>query len=421
LREAHGAMKHWQELGFGWLGRSPDYKASVTAMLGANPGYFAEYAENARSWYKRTQEQVLHIGHAIVHPPVDRDRPVEEAKDVYVHVDRETDNGLVVSGAKVVATGAPVTQHVYVSHVGAPIRDRSMALVFFAPVDAPGVKLIARGSYEDAAARVSSPFDNPLSSRFDENDAILVFDQALIPWESVIVYDVDRANRFDDDTQWGNLAIFQSATRMSVKLDFIAGLLTRALDITGAGQFRGVQAGIGEVLNARHLVAGLVDAMIEGASPGFGGAVVPNFDYGITYAANAPGLYRRVKEIVETVVASGLIYLNSHATDYSSEIRPYLDKYLRGTGGRLAEERSRVMKALWDAIGSEFGGRHELYELNYFARPEVNHLRAYQQAQESGHFDKIRTLTGRFFDDYDLSGWQAPDLINPSDVSVRGK
>lgn len=419
LRASRDAIRGWQELGFGWMGRSPDYKAALLGTLGADPDFYGEYKENALRWYRQAQERVMHVGHAIVHPPVDRHRPADEVADVYVHVEDETDNGIVVSGAKVVATGSALTHNVLISHFGLPLRKREYALVFMAPTNAKGVKLIARASYESVAARAASPFDYPLSSRLDENDSVILFDRALIPWENVLIMDVDRVQAFNERSGWQPRATMQSAVRLSVKLGFVAGLLSRALEITGAGQFRGVQAGLGEIISWRNVVAGLADGMIEGARQSFGKSLVPDMGYGLAFAALAPQLYRRMREIVETVVASGLIYLNSNAIDFATpEIRPYLDRYLRGSNGKTAHDRVKTMKLLWDAVGSEFAARHELYELNYFGQPEVNHLGNLQLAEESGDMARMQALVDRCMADYDLEGWTASDLVNPTDVST---
>ena len=101
---ARDAIAEWARVTYGWIGRSPDYKAAFLATLGANAGFYAPYDENARRWYKKVNEEVSFVNHAIVNPPVDRDKPLDEVKDVYMHVEEETDAGLVVSGAKVVAT-----------------------------------------------------------------------------------------------------------------------------------------------------------------------------------------------------------------------------------------------------------------------------------------------------------------------------
>src|SRR6266849_2156615 len=150
------------------------------ATLGANADFYTPYQDNARRWYRAAQERVLYLNHALVQPPVDRHRPPDEVADVYVHVERETDAGLIVSGAKVVATGSALTHANFIAHpTTTPIATKEFAAVFIATMDTPGVKLICRPSYAMAAEVMGSPFDYPLSSRMDENDAILVLDQAL--------------------------------------------------------------------------------------------------------------------------------------------------------------------------------------------------------------------------------------------------
>src|SRR5687767_847200 len=101
---ARDAIAVWARISYGWIGRSPDYKAAFLATLGANSDFYAPFDENARRWYKKTQEEVPFVNHAIVNPPVDRNKPMDDVKDVYMHVEEERDDGLIVSGAKVVAT-----------------------------------------------------------------------------------------------------------------------------------------------------------------------------------------------------------------------------------------------------------------------------------------------------------------------------
>ena len=419
LRKSRDAIRTWQELSFGWMGRTPDYKAALLVALGTNSEYFGEYKDNALAWYKMAQENVHYMAHAIINPPVDRSKPIEEVGDVFMHVEKETDAGLVISGAKVVATGSPHTQYLFISHTGAPVKEKKFALAFICPTNWQGVKMYCRSSYEYNAAVATSPFDNPLSSRCDENDAVLVLDNALIPWENVIVYDVDTINNLEYGTAWEGRAILQASTRMSVKLDFLVGALSKALDITGAGQFRGVEASLGEAVSWRNALTAIRDGMIENSAPGPGESFVPCKAYGRAYAALAPQLYSRIRHIIESVVASGLIYLNSHAVDLQNPaITPDLEKYLRGSDGRTVYDRSKTMKLLWDAIGSEFGARHELYELNYFGQPEVSHLLGLANARRNGYLDHTRAIVEACMSEYDLSGWISPDLINPADVST---
>jgi len=419
LRDNIDAIRCWQELNYGWVGRSPDYKAAMLTSLGAIPEWYGEYEQNARFWYRESQEKVLHMAHAIANPPVDRGKPIEDSRDVFVHVERETDEGLIISGAKVVATGSPTTQNIFVTHFLAPVKDKAFALTFISPAAGKGIKYIARASYEQVAAQSASPFDYPLSSRLDENDAILVYDNALIPWENVLVYDVDKVMAFQRETRWQARAMFQSSARLIVKLEFVIGLLNKALKITGAGEFRGVQEQLGELLVYRAMLQGLQHGMIEAAEPGPGGAVEPNWNSVRAFSAMGPVVYKRIREIVEKTVASGLIYLNSSAVDFEQpELRPILDRFLRGTGDATAVDRSRTMKMLWDATLSEFGGRHDLYELNYFGQPDAHYLSALRDAGQDGSLSGMEALVERAMSEYDLSGWTSPDLIKAGDVSL---
>ena len=127
LVAARDAIAEWARVSYGWIGRSPDYKAAFLATLGANADYYEPYQENAKRWYKKVQEEVSFVNHAIVNPPVDRDKPLDEVKDVYMHVVKETDGGLVVSGAKVVATTSTLTHFNFIANNGAlPIKTQGV-------------------------------------------------------------------------------------------------------------------------------------------------------------------------------------------------------------------------------------------------------------------------------------------------------
>jgi 4-hydroxyphenylacetate 3-monooxygenase len=418
---ARDAIAEWARVTYGWIGRSPDYKAAFLATLGANSGFYEPFEANAKAWYRRVQEEVAFVNHAIVNPPVDRDKPLDDVKDVYMHVERETDAGLIVSGAKVVATTSTLTHFNFIANNGAlPIKTKPFAFVCMVPTGARGVKLFCRPSYEMTAATMGTPFDYPLSSRMDENDSILVFDHVLVPWEDVFAYgDIDKVNNFFPRSGFLPRFMFQGCTRLAVKLDFIAGLLLKAVEATGVKDFRGVQAQVGEVLAWRNLFWGLTDAMARTTIPWTPGYVLPNLDYGLAYRVMSSMAYPKIKEIIENVLASALIYLPSSSLDFKvPELRPYLDQFVRGSNNYSAEERVKLMKLLWDAMGSEFGGRHELYERNYFGNHESIRFETLMVADLMGASARYKGFAERCMAEYDLDGWTTPDLINPSDVSV---
>lgn len=406
------AIAGWAKLTYGWMGRSPDYKASLVNAMGAASHIFGDCADNAKGWYKRAQENVLHMNHVIVNPPVDRSLPASACKDVFITIDKETDAGIYVSGAKVVATGAAISQYTFVGQtVAMPIDDDSMAVVFMANMANPGIKLICRGSYEENAKKTSTPFDYPLSSRFDENDSIIVFEDAFIPWEDVLIHrQVEGLRNFYVKTGYVQSFCMQGCTRLAVKLDFIAGLLSKCLQAAGTYEFRGVKAQLGEVIAWRNTLWALSDAMAY--APDLRGDVyLPNARSAAAYRVQAPDAYVKIKSIIESTLTSSLIYLNGSAHDYKDpQVDAYINQYVRGANGISAHERIKLMKLMWDAIGSEFGGRHELYERNYAGSFEEIRLQCLFGAMGTGEMAKMDDLVDQCLADYDEDGFK-PDTV----------
>lgn len=268
---------------------------------------------------------------------------------------------------------------------------------------------------------MGSPFDYPLSSRLDENDAIFLFDKALVPWENIFVYgDVEKANDFFPRSGFIPRTTFHGCIRFAVKLDFVAGLFLKAVEAAGTKEFRGIQVRVGEVLAWRNLFWGLTEAMARNPIPWKNGAVLPNTEYGLSYRVFSTIAQSRIREIIESDVASSLIYLNSNAVDLKTpEIRAYLDKYVRGSNGYAALDRIKLMKLLWDSIGSEFGGRHHLYELNYAGNHENIRLEVLLNALANGEAEAFKGFAEQCMAEYDLDGWTAPDLITPSDINLH--
>ena len=138
------------------------------------------------------------------------------------------------------------------------------------------------------------------------------------------------------------------------------------------------------------------------------------------YQVLAPEAYVQIKNLIEKTVASGLIYLNSHARDFKTpELRKYLDLYVRGSGGVDAVERVKLMKLLWDAVGTEFGAPPRALRDQLLRQPRGDPpLRAVRRAR----LRPVRPLEAASprscMAEYDLDGWTAPDLVNTSGLSA---
>jgi 4-hydroxyphenylacetate 3-monooxygenase len=246
-------------------------------------------------------------------------------------------------------------------------------------------------------------------------------DKVLVPWENVFVYrDMERANNFFPQTGFLPRALVHGCTRLAVKLDFISGLLLKATEAAGTKSYRGVQANVGEVIAWRNLFWALSDAMVRDPQPWIDDYVLPRMEPGSAYAIIATIAYTKVKNIIEQTVASGLIFLNSHARDFKNEaLRPYLDRYLRGSGGYSAEQRVKLLKLLWDTLGTEFAGRHELYEINYGGSTEEIRRYCLFGAEALGNAAAFKGFAESCMAEYDLDGWTVPDLADPGALSYH--
>ena len=387
LIDQRDAIAAWARITYGWMGRSPDYKAAFLNTLGANAEFYGKFADNARAWHVRGQEAVLYVNHALVNPPIDRAKPVEQVKDVYITIQKETDAGIYVSGAKVVATNSALTHYNFLGqNMGQEINDpRHGGDVHRAHEHArhqahlPRLLRVGRRRH-----RLALGLSAHLPLRRERRH--LRVRQRLHP----LGERVHPSRRRAPEAVLSALGLRQRlhaaglhAARREARVHRRPA--AKAARATGVDAFRGVQVHIGEVIGWRNLFWSLSDAMACNPDPWVNGAVLPNIRASTAYRLFMTEAYPAVRSIVEKVIASGLIYLPSHARDFKNpDIDKYLARYVRGSYGIDYKERIKIMKLLWDAIGSEFGARHELYEMNYAGSHELVRLFPLQQAQGLG-------------------------------------
>ncbi|MGH7153025.1 MAG: 4-hydroxyphenylacetate 3-hydroxylase family protein [Acetobacteraceae bacterium] len=368
LVERRRALQAWASLSFGFMGRSPDHVAS--ALIGQRMGIevfrkhgparaaaLAEYVDYAT-------RNDLFLTYVIVNPQADRSKPWgEQAEKLVARIVDEDSTGLTIRGAKMLGTASIMANEVLVANLQ-PLRPGEEALAFSCalPMSAPGLRVLSRKSYE---AHAVSVYDNPLSARFDENDAVLYFDDVRVPWERVFVCgDTDMCRAQFHDTPGHVYQNYQAQIRLSVKLRFLVGLAHRVTEAIGTT----VMPQVREQLGKLAAEAGMVEAMLSGMEASgsrHGEFYVPNRH--LLYAAQVmtQELYPRLVDQIRDLAGGSLIMLPSSFRDWANnEIAPILEKTQRSPnfGSR---EKVAVLKAAWDALGSEFGSRHTQYEMFY--------------------------------------------------------
>ncbi len=409
LIKSRKAINIWQRLNYGWMGRTPDYKAAFMAQLAEGHSFYEPYGENALNWYKKFASQGLHINHVLIDPPMNRGKGRAEVKDIYVSLDKSDDKGIYVTGAKMVATGSALTHATFVAvnsgtaarmEVG---RDEDMALVFLADMSSPGLKLISRPSYE---MRAKSPFDAPLASRFDENDAVVVFENCFVPWEDVLIFrDVEKTKGFYASSGFFNRFNLQSATRLAIKLEFCIGLMIKGTQASGTNNFRGVQAAIGEMVAMRETIWAMTTAMVNDPEPGIGNSVVPRLQTAAACRIYTTNAWTQVRETFETVLAGAPSFTISGVSDmHAPELDHIINTYYQGTNVE-GRDRVKFFNLVWDALYSEFAGRHGLYERNYAGNKDQQRLDALRWSTIRGDINSYTGLVDQCLSDYDANGW----------------
>lgn len=412
LFEARDAIVEWARMSFGTLSRGPDYKAALVGTLAGDADFYGEFAPNVRRWYEQITDEVMFVNLSLINPAGDRSKPQTEQADVYMHVVKERDDGIVVRGARMVSTGAAFSHVTYVSQYipagGLSKGEEDFALGFFVPFNAPGIKFIGRYSYEHLAKQVGSPYDYPLSSRFDESDMGIVFDDVFIPWENVTAYrNPDVVNGLFP-RGFAQRFAFHAAARTAVKMDFICGLLLKATEMHQMLGFRGVQAAVGELLGLRSNIWALSSAMAADAHPGPGGYLLPNTHYALQWRNMYGDTFTRARTILHNTIGGSFIQMPSSAEDFKNpDIRQYLDRYWKSANA-TAEERVKLMRLLWDMFATEFAGRTEAHERNFAGSYEACRVETYGAAEHMGLNAALCSMVDDCMSQYDLDGWTDP-------------
>ena len=200
LRKRSRMMKTWADFGCGMLGRTPDYLNVSLAAMAAAREFFSEsdarYGENIWNYYEQARHHDWCATHTLVNPRASRAAgwSGHTDADLALKLVEKTKDGIVVSGCRMLATLAPLSEELLVfpsTVLKAEPAAEPFALSFAINCNAKGLKFLCRDTYDLGRSR----FDNPLASRFDEMDAVVVFDNVLVPWERVFLCgDVARCN-----------------------------------------------------------------------------------------------------------------------------------------------------------------------------------------------------------------------------------
>ena len=363
------ALEEWAEGHAGFMGRSPDHVASCLTGMAMGIEVFEAYdrkrAGALADYVREARARDHYLTYVIINPQADRSKAAHQQADPFLSLSivDEDQAGITVRGGKMLATGSVMANEIFVGCIQ-PLSpgDERNAVCFAIPVGTPGLRLLSRKSYE---AHAVSAFDAPLSSRFDENDAVAYFDEVKVPWERVFAArDVPIMAAMWHGTPAHVLQNYQAQIRLLVKLRFLAGLARRTAEINGTAAMPQVRDSLGQLAAEVGMVEGLLCGM-EAKGAAWGAYFVP--DRALLYSAQVltQQLYPRFIDTLRELAGGGLIMLPSSEADLQDAAVAADIRRTQASPAADAFERVKFFKLAWDAVGSEFASRHVQYEKFY--------------------------------------------------------
>jgi len=366
-------MKAWADRSFGLLGRTGDYLNACLVALSEAQDWFAQadpkFGENARRYYEKVREEDLLLTHTLVPPQANRSVTASQQLGgaVMSHVVKEDDNGVTIRGARILATIGPIADEllVFPSTVlkGTP-EDGPYSFAVAIPCDALGLRFVCREPFDYGR----SHFDHPLGSRFEEIDAVVIFDDVFVPYERCFMLgNPQLCNEFYAGTTAAVHMTHQVATRTTAKTEFMLGLATLVCQAIGIEQFQHVQESLAEIIVALETVKALVRASVVDAQPNRFGVMTPKWEPLNACRNWYPRASQRFPEILRKLGASGLMALPTEA-DVLGPAKEDIERYMQ-SAALDGPDRVRLFRLAWDACLSAFAGRQALYEYFFFGDP----------------------------------------------------
>src|SRR6478735_3919705 len=381
LQRRHRGLECVAEYSVGLMGRTPDYMNATFAGFAGRADEWAingneRGAENLVRYQKKLAREDLSLTHTIIHSTVDlsKGRNPIGLDPMQLHKVGETASGILVRGSRVLATLAPFSDELAVYPSG-PMPDAAPehALSFCVPMDTPGLIFICR----DSASVNSNRFDHPLSSRFDEQDAFVIFDDVEVPRDRVFIDgDKEIYSGVMLPTAWWANIMQQTTIRALTKLEFAYGLASLMAEAVNDSTPQTLEM-LGELHGYVEITRSAVLLAEEHAYDRGEGVWFPDGRPLHPMRAQLAVWFPRVNEILIAIGSHNLLATPSRAMLDDGRLRPLIEEFLHGANGVDAERRAALYRLAWDFVGSTLGSRNDLYERNYLASARTNRIGAY--------------------------------------------
>ena len=391
----------WAKWSNGYFGRTPDYKNASLMSFAAGSNFLEKgikgqggkvMAQNMVDYYNYVRKNDKVLTHTLVNPTYNHQQGYKGkfSEKVALQVVKETDAGIIVNGARLLATLGPLADEIEVfpsTVLKATPDNIPFAFAFALPISTKGLRLICRDSYDMG----KSNFDAPLSSRYEEMDAVIVFDNVLVPWERVFMYgEPELCNPAFSATNAVVHMMHQVACLKLAKSEFMVGLMSSIVKASGRDKDLYTKGLIAEVMQMTESIRALLFSAEEQAHKDQFGNYIP-LRYPLETSRNLyPRMYPRMVEILQILGASSLMATPSEA-DFSNEISQDVEQYFQ-LSNLDSKNRVALFRLAHDVAISSFGSRQALYERYFFGPPALMASSYYDLYNKDELMERIDSL-----------------------------
>jgi 4-hydroxyphenylacetate 3-monooxygenase len=358
---------------YGMFGRSPDHVASFVTGMTMNRNELKApfgFPDNLLKYYKYIRDNDVYTVYAVLPPHAARNPEFYQKQNLPIptlRVVREDDDGVVISGMKMLATGAAFANEIWIGNVLPLAPDqKEQAITCSIPCNTPGLKLWSR---QPMAMNCNSEFDSPLSYRYDESDAMLLCDEVKVSWERVFIHnDAILSRESYIKTPSHCLGNHQSNVRYAAKLRLLVGLCSKVAGATGADQIPAVKETLGRMAAQEAMLEGMINGQINAFEQWPGGPEgYVCFNRRMMYGALewCTQNYTKLVDELRELSGAGVFQMPANISIMQDSAMANEFQTFWQTPQCDALTRMKLYKLAWDVVGSEFAGRHQQYEKFY--------------------------------------------------------
>lgn len=346
------------------------------------------YATNIKYHVDRVARKDLFHVSANTDPKGDRSQLFAGKGGTLLHVVGENDRGIVVRGAKF-ETAAAYAHQAFVkptiSNWAEGNNDMTpYACGFICDMGAPGLKHICR----TPVGKGRNPQDYPLSTKFEEIDTLLIFDDVLIPWENVLFHRSLESAQYIRETLH-RYSAFNYVLRVLRRADLLLGTALLNVEQTGLTKLPAVKEKIAQLIGYRETINAHLTAAVADAQKSPGGLMMPNQSLLYTGRIFALSNFPAMAHLTRELVGGQLAVTPDTATIADPAIKEYVDKYY-SVGEWSAEYRSKLLYFARDLLNSSYAGHMVTFELFAQSPPFAQYMAAYNSFNPEPMRERVR-------------------------------